>query len=91
MADDISEEPLARALLAKLARTRGADDPLGSLARAVLGGEVDLRTAVTSSWYERALDDAFTGSLARRDGPPASERAEIDRQARWVATRASAL
>ncbi len=37
--DDITREPLARAVLSKLARTRGPNDPLGSLAHTVLSGE----------------------------------------------------
>jgi hypothetical protein len=82
MTEDITQQPLARAVLANLARTRGGDDPLGSLARTVLGGEADLRAAATSSWHGQALGDAFTESLARRDDLTPTERAEIERQAR---------
>lgn len=81
MTEDITQQPLARAVLATLAKTRGGDDPLGSLARTVLGGEADLRTATTFSWHGRALGDALGESLARRDDLTPAERAEFERQA----------
>ncbi|RKR91981.1 hypothetical protein BDK92_6412 [Micromonospora pisi] len=81
MTDDISQQPLARAVLKALTRTRGANDPLGSLARSVLGGEVNLRAAAGHSWYGQALGDAFAESLAQRDDLAPAERVEIDRQA----------
>ncbi|WBB91448.1 hypothetical protein [Verrucosispora sp. WMMC514] len=84
MNDDITQEPLARAVLAKLARTRGPDDPLGSLARTVLSGDADLRTAASISWYGTALHASFEEAMARRDTMSPQERAEHDRQARLL-------
>ncbi|QGN48615.1 hypothetical protein GKC29_18470 [Micromonospora sp. WMMC415] len=84
MTDDITREPLARAVLATLARTRGPNDPLGSLARTVLGGEADLRTAVSMSWHGAALDAAFTEALAQRDTLSPEQRGEFERQAQQL-------
>ncbi|NYF58553.1 hypothetical protein [Micromonospora purpureochromogenes] len=91
MTDEIHRQPLARAVLTTLARSRGGDDPLGSLARTVLSGEADLRTAVEFSWHGRALDDAFTASLNERDALPREERAEWERQAQQLRDAGSAL
>lgn len=81
MTEDITGEQIARAVLAALACSRHRDDPLGSLARTVLDGELDLRTAAANSWHGQALGDAFAAATARRDSLPASEREEYDRQA----------
>jgi hypothetical protein len=91
MTDDIHQQPLARAVLTTLARSRGGDDPLGSLARTVLRGEADLRTAAAFSWHGRALDDAFTASLSGRDAIPQDERAEWERQAQQLREAGKAL
>ncbi|WP_326557642.1 hypothetical protein [Micromonospora sp. NBC_01796] len=82
MAEDITQQPLARAVLSTLARNRGKDDPLGSLARTVLTGEAGLRAAAAHSWHGQALGDAFTESLTRQGDLTATERAEIELQAR---------
>ncbi|MFC8850699.1 MULTISPECIES: hypothetical protein [unclassified Micromonospora] len=84
MTDEIHREPLARAVLTTLARSRSGDDPLGSLARTVLSGEADLRTAVGYSWHGRALGDAFTASLNERNALTRDERAEWERQAQQL-------
>ncbi|MBQ0896520.1 hypothetical protein KBX37_26085 [Micromonospora sp. U56] len=81
MTDDITREPLARAVLTTLARTRGPNDPLGSLARTVLGGDMDLRTAASVSWHGTALHASFTEALDHRDALSADQRAEFERQA----------
>ncbi|RKF24673.1 hypothetical protein [Micromonospora globbae] len=91
MTDEILRQPLARAVLTTLARSRGGDDPLGSLARTVLGGEADLRAAAAFSWHGRALDDAFTASLNERDALPRDERAEWERQAQQLRDAGAAL
>jgi hypothetical protein len=82
--DDITREPLARALLTTLARTRGPNDPLGSLAHTVLSGETDLRTAASMSWYGAALHASFAESLARHDALTPDQRAEVERQAQQL-------
>ncbi|OKJ42075.1 hypothetical protein AMK25_22380 [Micromonospora sp. TSRI0369] len=84
MTDDITRDPLARAVLATLAHSRGPDDPLGSLAHTVLSGEADLRTAASMSWHGTALHAEFAEAMARRDAMAPEERAEFERQARLL-------
>ncbi|MEU3454063.1 hypothetical protein ABZ671_10715 [Micromonospora sp. NPDC006766] len=84
MTDDITREPLARALLASLARSRGANDPLGSLARTVLSGDKNLRTAASVSWHGIALQASFAEAMARRDALSPEQRAEYERQAQQL-------
>ncbi|MGC4750582.1 hypothetical protein ACLQ28_33710 [Micromonospora sp. DT201] len=84
MIDEIHRQPLARAVLTTLAKSRAGNDPLGSLARTVLSGEADLRTAATFSWHGQALDDAFTASLNERDALTRDERIEWERQAQQL-------
>ncbi|MBQ1041481.1 hypothetical protein KBX03_03065 [Micromonospora sp. C72] len=91
MTDETYRQPLARAVLTTIARSRGGNDPLGSLAGTVLRGEADLRTAIQFSWHGRALDDAFTASLAERDAIPRDERAEWERQAQQLREAGAAL
>ena len=91
MTDEMTRQPLARAVLTTLARTRGGDDPLGSLARTVLSGEVDLHEAAQFSWHGQGLDDAFTASLAQRDALTPAERAEWERQAQQLRDAGAAL
>jgi hypothetical protein len=79
--DDIGQHPLARAVLAKLAATNRHDEPLGSLARTVLNGEVDLRTAVAHPWHGQALDSAMTSALDARRNLSSQERDDIERAA----------
>ena len=81
MTDDITREPLARALLTTLARSRGANDPLGSLARTVLTGDMDLRTAASVSWHADALHASFGEAMTQRDALSPEQRAEYERQA----------
>lgn len=80
MKGNITQEPLARAVLAKLARTRGVNDPLGSLARAALDGEAELRTAATMSWHGAGLQASFEEAMARRGAMTQDELAEHSRQ-----------
>ncbi|MEU4383206.1 hypothetical protein [Micromonospora echinofusca] len=91
MTEEIHRQPLARAVLTTLARIRSGDDPLGSLARTVLNGEADLRTAAAFSWHGRALDDAFTASLREREAASREERAEWERQAQQLRDAGAAL
>ncbi|WP_320069032.1 hypothetical protein [Micromonospora sp. RTGN7] len=84
MTDDITREPLARAVLTALARTRGPNDALGSLARTVLSGEADLRAAATHSWHGAALDTAFTEALTKQDALTPDQRTEIQRHAQLL-------
>lgn len=81
MTDEVHRQALARAVLTTVARRRGNDDPLGSLAGTVLRRQADLRTALGVSWHGQALEDAFTTSLAERDAMSADERAEWQQQA----------
>ncbi|MFE9960506.1 hypothetical protein [Micromonospora sp. NPDC005299] len=84
MTDDIARDPLARALLTTLARSRGTNDPLGSLARTVLTGDLDLRTAAAVSWHSDALQASFTEAMTRRDALSPDQRAEYERHARQL-------
>ena len=76
-----TDDPLARGLLRHLVTTRGPADPLGSLSRAVLSGQANLREAVTWSWHGEALMSAFTAALRERERMSPSERAAYDRPA----------
>ncbi|MET8364129.1 hypothetical protein ABZU53_11225 [Micromonospora sp. NPDC005194] len=81
MTDDVGRDPLARAVFAELARSRGPNDPLGSLARTVLDGAADLQTAAAVSWHGAALDAAFAEALTHRDGLSVDQLAEFEQQA----------
>jgi hypothetical protein len=85
-----ADDPLAHALLAHLAATRGPADPLGSLARTVLSGRADLRRAVTWSWHGEALMSAFAAAQRERDRMSLSDRAAHDQQAAAIRTGGSA-
>lgn len=78
---DIADQPLAAAVLKHLRDTRGEDDPLGSLSRAVLSGLSDLRTAANHSWHGLGLLVSLESSLAERDELSPEERAEFAAQA----------
>jgi len=81
MTNDITQEPLARALFTTLARSRSANDPLGSLARTVLNGDMGLRAAASVSWHSNALHASFAKSMTRHDALSPGQRAEYERQA----------
>ncbi|MFY1583551.1 hypothetical protein ACN267_03500 [Micromonospora sp. WMMD734] len=91
MTDEVHRQALAQAVLTTVARSRGNDDPLGSLASTVLRGEADLRTALGVSWHGRASEKAFTVSLAEREAMSADERAEWQRQAQRLRDAGPAL
>jgi hypothetical protein len=76
-----TDDPLANSLLNHLATTRGAADPLGSLARTVLSGQADLRQAVSWSWHGEAMMSAFAAAMRERDRMSPAERAAYDQQA----------
>jgi hypothetical protein len=76
-----TDDRLANSLLNHLATTRGEADPLGSLARAVLSGQADLRQAVTWSWHGEAMMSAFAAAMRERDRMSPAERAAYDQQA----------
>lgn len=80
MSDDIVQQPLARAVLTTLARTRDGDDPIGSLAHVILTGQADLRTTASHSWHGQALDSAWSESLARQRELSADEQTELEQQ-----------
>ncbi|AVT29411.1 hypothetical protein C6361_07795 [Plantactinospora sp. BC1] len=82
--DEVGQQPLARAVLAKLAATRNADDAVGSFARAVLNGDASLRTAAAHSWHGQALGPAFDQALKTLRELPADERDAIERQAQRI-------
>lgn len=81
MRSEITDQPLAGALLRHLAATRGRDDPLGSLAHAVVSGEAGLRHAAAHSWHSEGLLVAFQAALDERARMPAEQRAGYDRAA----------
>ena len=81
----IADDPLARSLLRHLAAERGADDPLGSLARTVLDGRMSLREAAGNPWHGQALAAAAQKAQADLDDMSPQERAEIERAARRLA------
>jgi hypothetical protein len=76
-----TDDPLADSLLNHFATTRGAADPLGSLARTVLSGQAGLRQAVTWSWHGEAMMSAFAAAMRERDRMSPAERAAYDEQA----------
>ena len=76
-----TDDRLANSLLNHLATTRGAADPLGSLARSVLSGQSSLREAVTWSWHGEAMMSAFAAAMRERDRMSPAERAAYDQQA----------
>lgn len=77
--NDITQQPLARALLRHLATTRDKDDPIGSLARAVVNGEADLKTSAAHSCHRDALGPAFTHALEAQRALSPHERDAIGR------------
>lgn len=79
MRTEIADQALAGALLRHLAATRGRDDPLGSLARAVVSGEAGLREAAAHSWHAEGLLTAFQAALDERARMPAERRDAYDR------------
>ncbi|MEN3612416.1 hypothetical protein AAH979_23045 [Plantactinospora sp. ZYX-F-223] len=79
--DELAQQPLARAVLAKLAATRNAEDPVGSFARAVLNGDAGMRAAAAHSWHGQTLGPAFDQALKTLRELPADERDAIERQA----------
>jgi hypothetical protein len=79
--DDVSQQPLARAVLAKLAETR-RQDALGSLARTVLGGQASLRSAAAHPWHGQALAPAFDEALEAQRRLSPQQRDDIERKAR---------
>jgi len=81
MSGDIAEEPLARSVLRHLAATRGADDPLGSLARTVIGGEATLRDAAANSWHSQGLATSLEAALEERDRMSSERLAEFEHAA----------
>ncbi|MEO3748961.1 hypothetical protein [Plantactinospora sp. B5E13] len=81
MPDDISQQPLARALLAKLAQMRDEDHPLGGLAKSVLSGELGLREAGSQSWHGQGLGEAFAQYAADRQWLSTDQLADVEQQA----------
>lgn len=82
MRTDIAGQPLAGALLRHLAATRGPDDPLGSLARAVVTGEAGLREAAAHSWHAEGLLTSFQAAMDERARMPGEQLDAYDRAAR---------
>ncbi|MEV1288757.1 hypothetical protein [Micromonospora sp. NPDC049679] len=80
MHDDVAQQPLARAMLAKLAAIHGDDHPLGSFARSVLGG-ASLRSAASNPWHAEGMGRAFTEVQRRYSEMSAEERAGYEREA----------
>lgn len=81
MNGDIAEQPLAKALLRHLAKTRGADDPLGSFARTVISGEAGLRAAADVPWHSEALAQAADKAHREQQEMTPQQRAAHEQQA----------
>jgi hypothetical protein len=90
MTADIAGQPLAQAVLRHLATTRSEDDPLGSLARTVISGEADLRTAATNPPYGQALASAFQESQDAYARMSPEQRHEYSQQAQRLSSHAPA-
>jgi hypothetical protein len=84
MTGDITEQPLARAVLRHLARTRGADDPMGSLARTVLTGDASLRTAASNPWHGQGLATAMQKAIDEQNRMTPEQRAAYERAAQQL-------
>ncbi|AGZ39610.1 hypothetical protein [Actinoplanes friuliensis] len=82
MNGDIAEDPLARSVLNHLAKTRGKDDPLGSLARTVISGEATLRTAADNSWHSQGLAEAAQAAQDEQNRMTPEQRADYESAAR---------
>lgn len=81
MNGDLTEQPMARAVLRHLAATRGRDDPMGSLARTVLSGEASLRTAASDPWHGQGLASAMQKAVEEQNSMSPEQRAEYERAA----------
>lgn len=81
MNGDIAEDPLARAVLRHLATARGKDDPMGSLARAVVNGEATLQAAARDSWHGQGLQAAFLKAQEERSRMSSEQRDRYERDA----------
>jgi hypothetical protein len=79
MGGDITEQPLAHALLRHLAGTRGEEDPMGSLARTVLSGEATLRKAADDPQHGQGLAAAFHKAMDELNSMSGEQRAEYER------------
>jgi hypothetical protein len=90
MNGDIAEDPLARSVLSHLAKTRGKDDPLGSLARTVISGEATLRTAANNSWHSHGLAAAAQAAQDEQNRMTSEERAGYEQAARRLLTEETA-
>jgi len=90
MNGDIAEQPQARAVLRYLARTRGEDDPMGSLARTVLSGQASLRTAAADPWHAEGLATAGQAARDEQSRMTPQERAQYERQGERLRSRAAA-
>jgi hypothetical protein len=81
MNGDITEQPLARALLRHLATTRDSNDPLGSLARTVVNGEATLQASANFGWHSDALAMAAAHAQQEQQQMTPKQRAEHERVA----------
>lgn len=81
----MDHDPLARAVLARLADTHGKDTPLGSFARSVLSDGASLRAAADNPWHGEALGQAYAEAAKAQAAPSPDARAEIERAARSLA------
>jgi hypothetical protein len=87
MNGDITEDPLARAVLRHLAAPHSGNEPLGSLARTVLNGEASLRAAANHPWHSQALAAAAQAARAEQNRMSAEERADMKRAADRLRTQ----
>jgi hypothetical protein len=78
---DMSQDPLARAVLRKLAETYPKEQPLASFARTVLSGEASLWEAARHPWHDQALGRAFADATAARRDLSEAERSAIEKAA----------
>lgn len=80
------DDPLARAVLRKLADTHPRDEPLGSFARTVLVGETNLREAARHPWHGEALGRALTEAMETQRNAGKQDRAEVEEAANRLRT-----
>ena len=78
---DLSGDPIARGVLARLADMYPPEVPLGSFARTVMSGEMTLLEAASHRWHGDALAVAVAEATDTRRGLSEEQNVEIQRAA----------
>lgn len=86
MTGDITQQPLARAVLRHMAAARGSDDPLGSFSRAVLNGVASLQAAAKHGWYADGLAKALRTAQDEQNRMTLEQRHEYQQAAERLRT-----